>query len=91
MEVVYMKNNEINFEFFMYPIKTDTVETSNRNHLEAPQVKEESRHEDELDVIMLMVDSISRGSAQRYMNKTYTMLKNDPNSVIMKVSYDLIL
>jgi len=36
----------------------------------------------ELDVIMIMIDSISRASAQRYMNETYKMLKDDVNSVI---------
>ena len=70
-----MTNNTLFSEFFMYPINPKKKDAS----------KNTKRNIEELDVVMIMIDSISRASAQRYMNKTYQMLHNDPSSVILKV------
>ena len=73
-----MKNNTLIAEYFMYPL--------NKNKKEKSQEDKPTRKPGELDIIMIMIDSISRASAQRYMNKTYQMLEQDPSSVIMKVN-----
>lgn len=44
-----------------------------------------TRKDEQLNVIMVMFDSISRSDAQRYMNRTYGMLEKDADSVILKV------
>lgn len=73
----------------MYPIK-------NYSQLSQPMKSLESqalpiKQEQKLNVVMLMVDSLSRASTQRYMNKTYALIENDPDSVIMKVNKIRIL
>ena len=50
-----------------------------------------SYDENKLNVIMLMVDSLSHSNAQRVMNRTYKFLKNDPSSVIMQVRFHFLL
>ena len=44
------------------------------------------RKDGQLNVIMVMSDSISNSDAQRYLKKTYSMLKKNPDSVILEVS-----
>ena len=44
-----------------------------------------SQDPNKFNILMLMIDSLSRASVQRYMNETYAMLEKDPNSFIMKV------
>ena len=83
VQLEYMKNNKLISEYFMYPL--------NKNKKQKNKVKKTQQEEDktrkpgELDIIMIMIDSISRASAQRYMNKTYQMLEQDASSVILKV------
>lgn len=67
----------------MYPLNKN--KKHNNKVKKTKQEKNKTRKPGELDIIMIMIDSISRASAQRYMNKTYQMLEQDASSVILKV------
>ena len=67
----------------MYPLNKN--KKHNNKMKKTKQEKNKTRKPGELDIIMIMIDSISRASAQRYMNKTYQMLEQDASSVILKV------
>lgn len=78
VQVEYISKNDLTIEYFMYPL--------NKARQNNDKMNDVHRDVKELDVIMIMIDSISRASAQRYMNETYKMLKDDVNSVILKVN-----
>ena len=67
-------NNQSYSEFHMYPVRK----------IDVKKVSEKERG-DKLNVIMIMSDSISRSDAERYLKKTYAMLKNSSDSVVLEV------
>ena len=75
MKFVYKIDGKLFFEYHMFPVK----EPTNEIHEQA------SRDPNKLNIVIIMVDSVSRGSAQRYLKETYRMIEEDPNSFIMKV------
>ena len=70
-----IQNHLSSSEFHMYPVRRHSVNGNKLNNGEKPQ----------LNVIMLMSDSISRSDAQRYLKETYGTLENNPDSFILKV------
>lgn len=80
IRVEYVLGHTSYTEHFIYP-KKDFV-SKERLRLQKRAYKDPNK----LNVLFLMIDSISRASAQRYLNATYKMLEGDPNSVIMKVT-----
>ena len=60
-------------EYFIYPVHRLT---NNKRLLE--KRAEASQDDNKLNVMYLMIDSISRASGQRYLNETYKMLEDDP-------------
>ena len=77
VRLVYKINGELTTEHHMFPVK-EPINDINKNA---------SRDPDKLNIIILMMDSMSRASVQRYMKETYRMLEKDPNSFIMKVTF----
>ncbi|XP_066923745.1 uncharacterized protein [Clytia hemisphaerica] len=75
----YIQSNLLYTEYFIYPVHRLT---KNKHLLEKQTAA--SQDDNKLNVMYLMIDSISRASGQRYLNETYKMLEEDPNSVIMK-------
>ena len=70
-----IQNHLSTSEFHMYPVRRQSVTVKKRKDGGKPQ----------LNVIMLMSDSVSRSDAQRYLKETYGTLENDPDSFILKV------
>lgn len=60
----------------MYPVKQNSNEIQQKASLDP----------NKLNIIIVGIDSMSRASVQRYMNESYAMLYNDPNTVIMKIT-----
>ena len=80
LEMIY-DNNPI-IEYHMYPIKT--LPKLNEP-IKLQQGKNNPMKTGKLNIVMLMMDSVSHASAKRYLNKTYPFLENDPDTVILKV------
>ena len=62
----------------MYPVKKSPQKGE-------PPFKNYDAQKDKYSVLMVMTDSVSHASAQRYMNKTYKYLQENPHTVILKV------
>ena len=74
-------NSSDTTEFHMYPTRkmpSNTPVPTNNNH--------KSRDPNKLNIVMLMIDSLSHASGERYLKKTYERLSNDPDTVILKVN-----
>ena len=68
------------------PSKPKNSRHRNTRNNDNPKLKNRaSRNPNRLNLLYIMVDSISRASAVRYLNATYKTLDRDPNTVIMKV------
>lgn len=81
VKLEYVIGHTFYTEYFVYPLKEPVSK-------ERQQLQEKAQNDpNKLNVLFLMIDSISRASAQRYLNATYQMMAEDPNSVIMKVKY----
>ena len=92
----YIQSNVMRTEYFVYPLYENNNKDSSptkrkENHHKkrnnnTPKLKNRaSRNPNRLNLMYIMIDSISRASAQRYLNTTYKTLDRDPNTVIMKV------
>uniref|UniRef100_A0A7M5XLL0 Uncharacterized protein n=2 Tax=Clytia hemisphaerica TaxID=252671 RepID=A0A7M5XLL0_9CNID len=68
-------NHKSSYEFHMFPVRKKTKLSENIRS---------RRRDDQLNVIMVMSDSISNSDAQRYLKKTYSMLKKNADSVILE-------
>ena len=51
-----------------------------------PSTRGQDESKEKLNVIMLMVDSLSNANAQRHLKKTYKFLSEDPNSFVLSVN-----
>lgn len=69
-----LQNATSSTEFHIYPVVQPTIA--------------QPRHQQPLNVIMIMSDSISRPDAQRYMRDTYGTMEKNPDSFILKVKFD---
>ena len=74
MRVEIEEEKEIYQEYHMYPVK------STENKFELYNEKK-----NKFNILLVMLDSFSHASAQRYLNKTYKHLKENPYSIIMQV------
>lgn len=88
----YIQSNVLRTEYFIYPSNKKKRSSRVRNNnnkqkrkINAKQQRRASRRPNRLNLMYIMIDSISRASAQRYLNVTYKSLDEDPNTVIMKV------
>jgi len=83
----YLISNKPHTEYFIYPFnkKPSITDTNPEIRRRQEAQKKASKDPDRLNILYLMLDSISRASAQRYLNATYKVIEDDPNSVILKV------
>ena len=96
----YIQSNVMRTEYFVYPLYENNNKNNNkdssptkrkenhhkkRNNNTLKLKNRASRNPNRLNLMYIMIDSISRASAQRYLNATYKTLDRDPNTVIMKV------
>ena len=96
----YIQSNVMRTEYFVYPLYENNNTNNNkdssptkrkenhhkkRNNNNLKLKNRASRNPNRLNLMYIMIDSISRASAQRYLNATYKTLDRDPNTVIMKV------
>lgn len=49
-----------------------------------PKIKPPEREEDELDILLIMFDSVSNANVQRHMKKTFQRLNDDPGTFIFQ-------
>ena len=87
MRLHYVIYNKAHTEYFIYPFNKKPSHTNRDPEIRRRQEaqKQASQDPNRLNILYFMIDSISRASAQRYLNATYKALKKDPNSVILKV------
>ena len=76
---IHLNNRQTISEFHLYPVR-DFVK-----HPIKEVGKQQQRRLDELNIVFLCVDSLSRSAAIRNIPKFYNMVHDDPNSIIMKV------
>ena len=68
-----------NFEYHMYPVRK---EQSGEATLE--------RNANQLNIIFIMIDSVSHSSAERYLKKTMKKMKASKSTIIMNVRFQRI-
>ena len=49
------------------------------------------RDANKLNIIFIMIDSVSHSSAERYLNKTLTKMKASKSTVIMNVRFPYLI
>ena len=82
----YIQSNMMSTEYFIYPKYNNNKNNKKSERKSNPKLKNRaSQNPNRLNLMYIMIDSISRASAQRYLNATYKALDRDPNTVIMKV------
>ena len=71
------QNNKTFEEFHMYPVLniSDTIRTM------------EEQDASRLNIIFIMVDSMSHSCGERYLKRTVKRLRQSPSSIILNVSF----
>ena len=79
---LHLNNGKTKIESHIYPVR-DFVKHPKREAAKQQQ----QRALDQLNIVFLCVDSLSRSAAIRNIPKFYDMVREDPDSIIMKVIF----
>ena len=79
-----LKNGQEKVEFHVYPVRD-----FNKHPKQNVTKQQQQRLPHELNIVFLCVDSLSRSSAIRNIPKFYELVRKDPDSIIMKVTYHI--
>lgn len=83
---LHLSNGQTKVESHIFPVR-DFVKHPKREAAEQQQ----QRPLDQLNIVFLCVDSLSRSAAIRNIPKFYDLVREDPDSIIMKVFFIIII